>query len=348
VTGSLLSDIDAPGKVVTDLLPVDGVAMESDKLLRVTLLLMLVAAIVTVGSFWLRGSEETPTPALPAGPSKDVPATSTSSAPIVASTSANVEPTCTKTLLSQEPILVRNGITLFMAHSEGEAGVRLPQRCQPAQLESLFALSATGVQRLTTDPSIVNPTAPWGCMQQIPAVGMRATQTIEQDDMPVASGAQVPTVLQWTPAVPADATVQCAAPRLDFQSEEQRLFEITDSTSRWLVEAWRPAPDPLETPQDAGARPIPRVFVVSSVSREGECTTQGSAESSGSGPPTGNAGQYRRIYGVLKAKDSTGEKSWMILESGNDDARAVVAMPLDPGKAQLQLRQQDAWFYSGC
>jgi len=51
---------------------------------------------------------------------------------------------------------------------------------------------------------------------------------------------------------------------------------------------------------------------------------------------------------VLKAKDSKEEKSWMIFESSNDDARAVVAVPLDPGKGQLQARKPDVWFYSGC
>jgi hypothetical protein len=88
--------------------------------------------------------------------------------------------------------------------------------------------------------------------------------------------------------------------------------------------------------------------VVSSVTAADECTQQDSAESRDSGPAARNPGEYRRIYGVLQAKDSQAEKSWMIFEGGSDEARAVVAVQLDPVKAQLQPRDRDAWFYSGC
>ncbi len=319
--------------------------MESEKLWRVTVLLLVVAAIVAAGSYWLRRDDATATqPLATTEPASGVPAAAASVAPA----SSSASPACPKTLLDQEPILTRNGITLFMGHSVGEAGVRLAQRCHPVQLDSVVALTVGGVQPLTAEPGATNATVPWGCAKEIPAIGMRAAQPIEQDDMPVASGAQVQAVLQWTPAVQSDTTIQCAAPRSEFQSEEQRLYQIATVANRWLVEAWRPAVDPLETPQDAGKRPVPRVFVVSSVSAANECKAQDSAESKGSGQPARNPGQYRRIYGVLKAKDSEEEKSWMIFESGSDEARAVVAVPLDPAKGQLQPGKQDAWFYSGC
>ena len=318
--------------------------MDSEKLWRVTVLLPLVAIIVAVVSYWLRRDDATTQPLATTEAARDVPAASAS----VAAAGSSASPACPRTLLDQESILTRNGITLFMGHAVGEAGVSLAQRCQPVQLDSVFALTAGGVQRLTAGPGAANTVVPWGCAKEIPAIGLRAAHPIEQDDMPVASGAQVPAVLQWTPAVQSDVTIQCAAPRSNYQSEEQRFYTIAGVANRWLVEAWRPAVDPLEVPQDAGTTPIPRVFVVSSVTAADECLAQDRAETIDSSRPARNPGQYRRIYGVLKAKDSKEEKSWMIFESSNDDARAVVAVPLDPGKGQLQARKPDVWFYSGC
>lgn len=321
--------------------------MQLSKVERVALLAVLVAVIVVIG-YWLRGSDPEPeaplaTMALPK-PNAPAAKSSATSAP-----KAAPGVTCRKTLLGEEPILKRNGITLFMGHSAGEPGVRLPDQCKPQQLDAVFALSAQGIKALEVDtnpPSIVR--VPWGCQVELPATRVRAAQAFEQDDMLVASGKNVKSVLKWTPAVQFESPVQCASPRPNYESEEQRLFQIAGFATRWYVESWRPEQDPLQPRQDTGTVPVPRVFTLGRLNESNECIKEDSAETSGSDSEIRAPGQYRRIYGVLRAKDSTEEKSWMILESGGDDARAVVAVQLDVRKLQLQPRSQDFWLYSGC
>jgi len=319
--------------------------MQLSNVERAALLAGVLAVIIAIG-FWLRGGEE------PAQPLAQVP-TSSAAAPAArpaasAATAATAAgTTCTQTLLSREAILSRNGITLFMGHATGDGGVRLAERCRPAKLDALFALSARGVVAVSASPS--QPAmVPWGCMKEIDAVQTRAAQSIEQDDLLVAGGTKVPEVLQWVPAAEADAQVECPTPRTDFQTEEQRTYQIKGLANRWVVESWRRAEDPAEIPQDVGTAPVPRVFRLVRVSAADQCEVQDTVDWSGASTDVRNPGQYRRIRGVLTAKDSNEEKSWMILESGSDDARAVVAVPLDSDKKQPQLRQQDFWLYSGC
>ena len=323
--------------------------MKSNTLLRVAVLGVLAAAIVA-GAYWMRRDDTEAPPQAAVPTPQPVRATITMPAMPPAAPQAEAAAPCKGSLLSQEPLLTRNGIALLMGHSTGDSGVRLAKSCRPEQVDALFALSAVGMKPLQLDPSTANSTVPWGCAKELPSFGTRAPQILERDDLLVANGKQVPTVLQWTPAVQSEASAECQAPRLDFQSEEQRLFEIKGSTNRWLVETWRPPVDPLEVQQDAGIKPVQRVFVLSRVTAPNQCAPQDSGEATdvGGAPPTHNASRYRRVYGVLEAKDAQGEKSWMILESGTDEARGIVAIEMDAAKGQLQTRQREALFYSGC